>query len=217
MDSMNERLKKARISAGYSSATKAAHALGIEYPTYAAHENGNRSIQRDAAIFYAKRFRTNLEWLLTGKGAQRSAWRTVQVHGYVQAGEWHEAKEWELDDKYEVVVPDLTELSKFNLYGVEVRGPSMDKRYAPGSVVVFTDVIETQENLEVGKRYVVQRENADGTFEMTVKTLWQDAEGARWLIPESTDPRFQESIRITGNEGDTVRVIGRVRYVVGIE
>lgn len=118
---------------------------------------------------------------------------------------------------YEVMVPDTPELSQYILFGAEVRGNSMDKRYSPGSTLVFTSLYDTHEELELGKRYIVQRESIDGTYETTVKTLWQDADGETWLLPESTDPRFQQPIPLKGGEGDTIRIIGRVRYVVGIE
>ena len=33
-------------------------------------------------------------------------------------------------------------------------------------------------------------------------------------MPESTDPRHQQPIEIDGDNGDTVRMVGRVRYSV---
>lgn len=118
---------------------------------------------------------------------------------------------------YDVLVPDAPELSPYILFGAEVRGNSMDKRYSPGSVLVFTSIYDTHEDLEVGKRYIVQRERADGAYETTVKTLWRDESGEYWLMPESTDPRFQQPLPLKGDDGDTIRVVGRVRYVVGVE
>src|SRR5690606_42144982 len=36
--------------------------------TYRAHENSNRGVRREVAIAYARAFRVNLRWLMTGAG-----------------------------------------------------------------------------------------------------------------------------------------------------
>lgn len=136
--------------------------------------------------------------------------RHVDVKGFVQAGHWAETWEWSDDDVYSVPIRDDPALRSFMLHAAETRGPSMNRRYPEGTVLVFTDIIETGASLELGKRYIVERERADGLREATVKTLWRDEAGKIWLLPESDDPRFQEPIPIDGNEDDTVRVIGRV-------
>jgi transcriptional regulator with XRE-family HTH domain len=146
-----------------------------------------------------------------------SAVRNVTVRGFVQAGHWAETWEWHDEDRYSVPVPVDDSLQPFTLYGAEARGPSMNRRYPDGTVLVFTDMIETGEQVQLGKRYVVERERADGLREATVKKLWRDDAGRIWLVPESDDPRFQESIPIEGGEDDTIRIVGRVRYAVSRE
>jgi hypothetical protein len=146
-----------------------------------------------------------------------SAVRRVPVKGFVQAGHWAETWEWSDDDVYSVPVPDDPAFRPFGLHAAETRGPSMNKRYPEKTVLVFTDLIETGAQLELGKRYIVERERADGLREATVKTLWRDDGGKIWLLPESEDPRFQEPIPIDGGEDDTVRVVGRVVYAVSKE
>lgn len=143
--------------------------------------------------------------------------RTVRVTGYVQAGHWAETWEWSDEDQYSVAVEDDPAFRPFKLFAAEARGPSMNKRYPEKTVLVFTDLIETGAALELGKRYIVERERADGLREATVKTLWQDESGKIWLLPESNDPRFQEPIPIDGGEDDTVRIVGRVVYAVSKE
>ena len=46
----------------------AAESMGVPYQTYAAHENGNRTFDVEAAVQYARRFKVSLDWLLTGHG-----------------------------------------------------------------------------------------------------------------------------------------------------
>ena len=64
---IGNRLKAARKAAGFSSAKNAIIALGINYPTYVAHENGNRGIGREMLKLYANRFGVTTDWLLSGR------------------------------------------------------------------------------------------------------------------------------------------------------
>lgn len=64
---IGNRLKAARKAAGFSSAKNATIALGISYPTYVAHENGNRGIGREMLELYASRFNVTIDWLLSGR------------------------------------------------------------------------------------------------------------------------------------------------------
>jgi len=63
----NERLKQARITAGYGTATDAAEALGVSRATYIGHENGQRGFRADAAEKYGRKFRVRAGWLMTGE------------------------------------------------------------------------------------------------------------------------------------------------------
>jgi transcriptional regulator with XRE-family HTH domain len=143
--------------------------------------------------------------------------RTVRVKGYVQAGYWAETWELPTDEQYDVPVPADESLARYTLYAAEIRGPSMNRKWDEGTTVVFTDAIETHEEIEIGKRYIVERERADGLREATVKKLWRDDAGKIWLLPESDDPRFQQPIALDGDEDDTIRIVGRVRYAVSRE
>ena len=68
-------------------------------------------------------------------------------------------------------MPDDVEWRGRKLYAAETRGPSMDQIYPEGTVVVFTDMIDTEEEVIAGKRYIVEMERADGLREATVKRL----------------------------------------------
>lgn len=80
-----ERLKSARIEAGYESAAAAARAMGTPAPTYSGHENGTTDMPRKAAIRYARFYGVSLDWLLTGSGEGRRRTK-VPVICYVGAG-----------------------------------------------------------------------------------------------------------------------------------
>lgn len=65
---LHERLQEARRAAGYDTAADAARRFSWNVNTYSSNENGNRAFSRTKAIDYAKAFKVDLEWLLTGKG-----------------------------------------------------------------------------------------------------------------------------------------------------
>ena len=142
--------------------------------------------------------------------------RKVEVAAHVQAGHFAETWEWTETDRYSVMVPDLPEYRSLRLYAAEARGPSMNKRYADKTVIVFNSVIEAHEEPIPGKRYVVELKKPGGEAEHTVKLLHADADGNLWLMPESDDPRFQAPISVEegADDEDTVTIIGRVVFAV---
>lgn len=75
---MGERLRAARENAGYSSAQKAAEAIGISASTFRAHENGQNEFGPVEAERYARRFGTTAAHLLTGTPAQVQRLPTVE-------------------------------------------------------------------------------------------------------------------------------------------
>ncbi|MFC3693091.1 LexA family protein [Chenggangzhangella methanolivorans] len=143
--------------------------------------------------------------------------RRVKVVGAVQAGVFVEAIHWpHPDDVYEVAVPDAPELADIRLEGYEIRGPSMNKVYPEGSVVVVASIFSSREQLVSGARYVVERIRPDGEREGTCKLFEIDAAGRRWLIPESFDRSFQP-IPLDDDafeNGELVQAIGRVMWSV---
>lgn len=64
-----ERLRIARLRAGYETGKDAALALGIPVSTYLGHENGSRGYTAKGAAFYARRYKVREQWLLYGVGA----------------------------------------------------------------------------------------------------------------------------------------------------
>lgn len=64
MTEKHERLRKARIEAGFRYASDAANALGLVASTYRAHENGQNDFNLDEAQVYAKKFGVDALWLM---------------------------------------------------------------------------------------------------------------------------------------------------------
>lgn len=73
METMGQRLRRARMNAGYASATKAADAIGVSHSTYRAHENGQNDYSPEDAAVYARKFGSRASYLLTGEDAAHKA------------------------------------------------------------------------------------------------------------------------------------------------
>lgn len=85
MSTPGERLKKARIEAGYASAADAARAIGVKPAAYTHHENGTAGLSRNGER-YAKFFRIPYEWLMTGRQFSAPSTPGVPIYGVVGAG-----------------------------------------------------------------------------------------------------------------------------------
>ena len=75
MDSPKDRLKRARVNAGFETATDAAAKLRqINKNTLLSNENGNRAISRKMAQTYADAFNTTAGWILYVRGRRSSVY-----------------------------------------------------------------------------------------------------------------------------------------------
>lgn len=119
--------------------------------------------------------------------------RPVRVVGAVQAGEWVESLEWPLGEQYEMPLPIPQGYRGYAVQALEVRGPSMNEVYPPGSVIVVISFIDLGRDPRHGERVVALRLRP-GEFEATVKEFRIDSDGKARLWPRSTHPDFQAPI-----------------------
>jgi phage repressor protein C with HTH and peptisase S24 domain len=127
----HERLAEARRAAGYDTATDAAAALGVHAPTYLHHENGTRGFSR-VADRYARFYRVNLEWLMTGRGERKGRKAGVALVGKVGAGDVRPIAEAVADGPI-----DWIELPTENeIWALEIEGDSASPRYRPGDMLL---------------------------------------------------------------------------------
>lgn len=98
----------------------------------------------------------------------------VTVGGTVEAINWAEACEWSEDQKYQIpiLMPEGRSIpyNLEKLFGLEVRGDSMDLEYKPGWVIVCISTYDDPHPLEDGHNVIVRRESSQGC-ETTVKKL----------------------------------------------
>ena len=202
MNTPSDRLKAARRAAGFGSASQAAEAMGVPLATYQQHENGIRGFPAGRAERYARFFHVKPEWLLYGRGDEpagqagdlpglRPVTRYVPVIGSVQAGLWAEIpdEEPETEEALPVVMQGF---AGARLFALKIRGPSMDRYYPEGAMVIVCPAAE------IGVRdgdHVVVRRRRGMLVETTLKEVVQDVDGIS-LWPRSTDPKFQEPVRL---------------------
>lgn len=67
---ISDRLRDARLKAGYESAAAASARFGWKPTTYAGHENGSREFSVELAETYGRAFRVAPEWILVGRSSQ---------------------------------------------------------------------------------------------------------------------------------------------------
>lgn len=225
----HDRLKAARIEAGYKSASDAARALGVVESTYAGHENGARALRPRTAEQYARKFRVRAGWLLHGEEPKSVARPRagfaepesvfqlegrLRVLGRVAAGAWLEVDPVRGYDEpmFEVPVPLDPRFPRGALFGLLVEGTSLNKLAREGDILVCLDT-SAGFSLNDNDLVVIERlKEQDGTREVTAKRARFNGKTFQFW-PESTDPRWQEPISSEGQKGYDIRVVARVEWI----
>jgi phage repressor protein C with HTH and peptisase S24 domain len=167
----HDRLRRARIDAGYASAADAARAFGWNVNTYSSNENGNAPFSKTASVRYARAFRVELDWLVTGNGPMKKPKRGVPVVGFVGAG----AVVFPIDNGIlDTIDPPFS--TPENCVAVIVRGDSMLPAYKDGTFLVLQPLDDPNDaihrravvTLEDGSRLVKELEPglSPGTFNL---------------------------------------------------
>lgn len=222
-DVMAERLKQARINAGFETAEDACRAFGWKPAGYRHHEAGVRAYDIPTALRYGKAFKINPGWLLgldTIQGGKTEVQREpasdfVTVVGTVEAGVWREQNELAPQDRYEVEAGPAR-VPGADRFAVEVQGYSMDRLFQPGAVLDCIRVYSKRGRRvapQDGQLVIVERINHD-LRETTCKRLVKIEDG--WeLRCESTRPEFDAPFMVAKLDenlhiDDGIEVIGIV-------
>lgn len=204
MNTPNQRLRKAREKAGFSTAKEAALAMGVPVSTYIGHENGHRGFPAARVPQYAKKFKVTEEWLLYGKGepdlqqhlpAGADFIESVPILGEVPAGNWREAVQDHRGWAH-IAARDYTE----STYALEVSGDSMNKIVEDGALIL----INPNDRDVFHRRLFVVRDNEG---QVTFKR-YMDGPGR--LEPCSKNPEHK-TIPITDRNFE---IIGRVTKII---
>lgn len=131
----------------------------------------------------------------------------LRIYGAVEAGAWHEYREWPAEDQYEVEVPIEGEFPGET--GLVVRGRSMEKRLPPGTYLRCVPLIGSGHDFQDNDYVIVERMKA-GLRELTCKRISLRPDGNWELVAESYAPEFADPIFIGKpiEEGDAMRFDG---------
>ncbi len=172
----HERVKFARIAAGYSTATEAARAMGVKPSTYIHHENGRAGLAR-AGQRYAQFFRVDYGWLMTGRGEMRgraAADAVIPVDGLVGAGG---VVETTCRERGGTFGPGLALPNDRSLGAFIIRGDAGKPRFLDGETILYDRVPAPPESL-IGRIAIVQL--ADGR--KLVRILRRGPDANRWRL-----------------------------------
>lgn len=190
--SIHERLRKARLAAGYSSTRAAAEAFGWSENTLRSNENGNKPYGRVAAEKYSRAFQVRLDWLLTGRGPMKGDRKGVLVAGIVANG----AHIIPVDDTVdEMVFPPFS--VDEDVIAFVMRGESMWPKYEDGDYVFAKPVADVGQVL---KRHAVVTLD-DGS--RMLKRVMPGSRNGRYRLESHNAPPIDDVVIV-----QAARVIG---------
>jgi len=225
---MGDRLRSARIKAGFKSARAAALKHGWTPSTYAAHENGQNEFDPATAAKYGKAFKVSAGWLMTGgdsgappmgtiSGAKliKRNLREVPVVGKAAAGVFREVIEYD-DLEPELILAERDrEFPNARMFALEVEGDSMNAADPPildGAKVICVDFEDTGLPVMDGLLVAVERTRDGGfTREWTIKEVELHDDRTEYH-PRSTNKRHRPIVvpHDAEVEGEEVRILGLV-------
>jgi repressor LexA len=154
---------------------------------------------------------------LIGERAEQSELRLplIKIIGEVEAGAWRTVEALYYEDQEVLAIPVQKQYAS-RAFGLRVRGPSMNKVYPEGTVLVCVRLPEFDEAVLPGDRVVVHRRSDNDTIEATVKEIERDANGGWWLWPRSKHPHFQTPIAVPNPDDWALTSQGDEIYVFAV-
>lgn len=137
--------------------------LGLDPTVINKIVKGRRQIKSDEAdqirVFFGEFPTSNVEITTNPSSA-------LPLIGYVQAGAFIEAFEYETDEFFPAFGPVA---NKENVFCLKVIGDSMDIVYPEGTILYCQQLSDYAPDLKNGKRVIVKRRKSGDLFEVTVK------------------------------------------------
>ena len=136
------------------------------------------------------------------------------VIGRVQAGNWQKAVTF-IDEADTSIVPCVlpphiaSKGTRAPVFGLSVKGDSMDKVFPEGSVLICLPLYEMSGKIKDGDYVVVHRIDPDGLYEATCKQ-YRLVDGEMWLAPRSNNPSHMPINGKNTDNGVQVEVVAVV-------
>ncbi|MCC6887239.1 MAG: hypothetical protein IT536_01670 [Hyphomicrobiales bacterium] len=217
---VGNRLREARVLAGYKTAADAARALNIPIPTYQSHENGTRySVKNN--LRYAGFFGVDPEWLLNGDTIPASPDRrpapralTAPVKGIVGIGYWvDESTLWPAN--YDPVPRDPKH-SHLEQVAFQIKGDSAGSFGQDGAFVICVPYWDLRANLQ-GDDPVVVETRQGSLVERTIRRVRLTKDHGRaaqaYLDPVDKNQRM-EPIQVAPESASGVDTNPRVAWLI---
>lgn len=135
----------------------------------------------------------------------------IMVVGEVAAGVWIQVDETDLQYEQSPFPAD----PRFPVeaqYDLIVRGTSIDRFASPGERLRCVDITQAEIDVHDGDLVIVQRTRMDGAMIETTAKRYTRRGGKIVLMPDSTDPRWQEPLTLDARDGEEIRVVAKVVY-----
>lgn len=186
-----ERLKQARIEAGYLTAKSFSERNNVKISTYALHEASTRSMSFEIIEHYAKLLDINPAWLLTGMGPKSAKHvRNVPIIDWNEIPLFPKGLLLETK-KYTYSDIDLSSQS----FAVIVQNDSMEPRYPQGTVIIV-DCLQIPQNQDFAIVLPIDKQTP-----LFTQLISADSE----LIAKPLNPRYE-----TLTLAQSTRKIGKV-------
>ncbi len=232
--SMHERLKRARLAAGFSTATAAINKFGWKGSTYRAHENRQNQYDSETAKMYGRAYGVNPGWLLTGVGDMTPprGWSDIStenvksnddsrlsmifVCGRVAAGVWMEdfLNKSSNGGSHPAPFPPDPRFPVEAQFDLLVEGSSINKFAQEGDYIRCVDVAKAGIEIQDGDLVVIERIRERTLRETSARRVRRNGDRYEFW-PESDDPRWQTPILVkdgASDLGDDVRTIAKVLW-----
>lgn len=212
-----DRLRKLRIARGYATAKEAADAFGWNEVTYRSHENGTRNIPVSSARKYGAALGKSAAHILGIGGGRGNGGELTQVNpvinapvfARVSAGAFRYDEGLDEGAISQVPVVPRQDIPAQLQYALIVDGSSVNLRIPDGAYAICVPFDSYPGGAQHGQLVHVVRERS-GLHEHTIKELRFSRDGMS-LVPVSSDPRYQEKVKLSSGEGDEiVRIHGIV-------
>lgn len=236
MRDMHSRLRKARIDAGYATATAAIAHFGWKSSTYRAHENGQNYFDGDAAKIYALAFGTSPAWLLVGEPGQlgqnsvtpgspflakpvtnfSEKLHRIPISGHVAAGEWHEvALQTLMENSWtESPFPPDPGFPIEAQFDLRVSGTSLNRFADEGEVLRCIDLRKAGVDLRDGDLCIIERKRDGDLREVSARRLRKLGERLEFWC-ESKDPVWENVVIVkepSNGLGGDIKVLAKVLW-----
>ncbi len=210
---MENRIKELREARGWTQQQLADQA-GTTNQQIGRLENG----ERELTVSWMERLARPLGVAAPELLVLSTDMKYVRLIGEVQAGVWREPQEQHETDGEWITVPLADDVMRHRPFALRVVGPSMNRVYPEGTILICCHLAALHEHPVSGKRYIIEDQDPHGQVETTVKEFVVDEDGRPWAWPRSSDLNFQDPIPLDrGRHGHTITVKARVVYVLRAE